>query len=256
MSEFPENDYRNYLAHHGILGMRWGVRRYQNKDGSLTSRGKQHYSMSDRGQELQLRIAEKSDLLDSARTEKEAKRIQKSIDKDFKELNKLSKSEEKGGSQKVKTSVKEKLSDPRTQKALKVAAVVGATALTAYAVSKGASKGSDLIRKAAYNKVMDVQLSKHQESLKNYSKAKSILNSAIQANPNDSNINNLRGIMEDFGKEANKHLDDIDSIRRGLNLGNRAYLNFNEDGSRMSTKDRAKSTYRSAKYLYNSMKRK
>ena len=29
------------LEHHGILGMKWGVRRYQNKDGSLTSTGKE-----------------------------------------------------------------------------------------------------------------------------------------------------------------------------------------------------------------------
>lgn len=38
------NDFSgNYLAHYGILGMKWGVRRYQNADGSLTSAGKERY---------------------------------------------------------------------------------------------------------------------------------------------------------------------------------------------------------------------
>lgn len=30
----------SYLQHHGVLGMKWGVRRYQNADGSLTSAGR------------------------------------------------------------------------------------------------------------------------------------------------------------------------------------------------------------------------
>lgn len=33
----------NYLCHFGILGMRWGVRRYENKDGTLTAAGKRRY---------------------------------------------------------------------------------------------------------------------------------------------------------------------------------------------------------------------
>ncbi len=34
----------NDLTHHGIKGQKWGVRRYQNKDGSLTAAGKKKYS--------------------------------------------------------------------------------------------------------------------------------------------------------------------------------------------------------------------
>lgn len=40
----------NSLCHHGIKGMKWGVRRYQKKDGSLTAAGKKRYSDGDQNE--------------------------------------------------------------------------------------------------------------------------------------------------------------------------------------------------------------
>lgn len=42
-----------WLAHHGILGQKWGVRRFQNKDGSYTSAGKKRYSRDSKAEEIE-----------------------------------------------------------------------------------------------------------------------------------------------------------------------------------------------------------
>ena len=54
------------LAHHGILGMKWGVRRYTNPDGSLTEEGKIRYGSASKDEMLR-------DLNRMQATEKKAK---------------------------------------------------------------------------------------------------------------------------------------------------------------------------------------
>lgn len=50
MSDFYKGYYEDHcFAHHGILGQKWGVRRFQNKDGSLTSEGKSRYKKDENG---------------------------------------------------------------------------------------------------------------------------------------------------------------------------------------------------------------
>ena len=44
-----ESIFSDELQHHGILGQKWGIRRYQNADGSLTAAGKRRYGANKGG---------------------------------------------------------------------------------------------------------------------------------------------------------------------------------------------------------------
>lgn len=46
--EAQEPEENESLSHHGVNGMHWGVRRYQNKDGSLTPEGRRHWGIGDK----------------------------------------------------------------------------------------------------------------------------------------------------------------------------------------------------------------
>lgn len=61
------------LQHHGILGQHWGLRRFQNSDGSLTPRG-------------QARIDKKDDKWASTKGEKIKEKVQKSVSKNMDEF--------------------------------------------------------------------------------------------------------------------------------------------------------------------------
>ena len=48
------------LQHYGIRGMKWGVRRFQQKDGSLTSQGRKRYGGEDGPERKKLPAAGKA----------------------------------------------------------------------------------------------------------------------------------------------------------------------------------------------------
>ena len=60
----------NYLEHHGIKGQRWGVRRYQNYDGSYTKAGLTRYQkkMNKRKSRIDKMVAEGKQLNDMGET--------------------------------------------------------------------------------------------------------------------------------------------------------------------------------------------
>ena len=87
----------NELMHWGIKGMKWGVRRYQNKDGSLTPAGKKRYDKEmaklkeeEKIAKNKLRTQAKLNKLDEKRKEIEALKSGKPIAKRTKQHSKPS----------------------------------------------------------------------------------------------------------------------------------------------------------------------
>ena len=70
------NPYSTELYHHGIMGMKWGVRRYQNPDGSLTKAGEKRYATNldvndtTRTNVAKIRLGEARKRLDTAKINK------------------------------------------------------------------------------------------------------------------------------------------------------------------------------------------
>lgn len=68
-----DNRYASYLAHWGIKGQQWGVRRYQYEDGGLTPEGLERYRYSNRANSrLERKIIRKMDRNESKRQAYEA----------------------------------------------------------------------------------------------------------------------------------------------------------------------------------------
>lgn len=156
-----------YLAHHGIKGMKWGVRRFENEDGTLTEAGKKRYYNSD-GSLTKKGIKEIPNTNYSDEQQKRDQSIygKKGVRRINAELNRGNMISGARSLEAQRVEKKEK-AKKTAEKALKIGAGITATAVTVlyaipstrksleHAIYKGINKASNAFDKIKNKKVDD-----------------------------------------------------------------------------------------------------
>lgn len=144
------------LEHHGILGQKWGVRRFEKAGGGLTAAGKARYQTDSNGNYKKVTVKTTSDAYarykksiksadkaeskynansDNAKALSDWNRYLKDADAAKKEFTRSDKKQYKADKKAEKAANHKGLSD-KQKKALKIGAAVTATALASYGVYK------------------------------------------------------------------------------------------------------------------------
>ena len=169
-----------YLAHHGTKGQRWGERRFQNYDGSLTAAGKLRYSVGNGERSIRKKVDTKSASKLKKQKAKEAAKLERLKIKGAAKNEKHKEKLEKKKSHMTNKEYVKTLSDEKL-KAINNRDIAENTWLKNHPEKKTVGRYiADDLLKPAFEKAMKEQVNNYVSKFVNYSTKKvvdSILNS-------------------------------------------------------------------------------
>lgn len=248
MAYYAVDGYGNELYHHGVKGMKWGVRRYQNKDGTRTALGRRLDAMREYGSSIS--NAKKAKRSRDRKIQSDYDRAERDIEKGYKRGQLLSEADQKredaadkratkewdnsskqykkdkaAAKARYKQTIRDIKNDPeykrKTETAKKVAigaAVVAGVALAAYGGYKiSKSEGFNKAMANRYLSKADKAINSSKTASRNateFGRRSRGFRSAMQYSNNPDTIMKMHVRANANAKASNAYRSDADRYRR------------------------------------------
>lgn len=181
------------LYHHGVTGMKWGIRRYQNKDGSLTTAGKRRYGTKANFEKVQRakKAAEKASSPAAKARAKANARTEEEVQKYL----------EKAGKKKVDTNEAKK---PEVEE--KVNKVLGKTEEPKKTIAKSKKSETEAPKKKSVKDMTDEELKAEIDRLDLESRYRKALNDSMAATQTKKETSKGKKFVKDIFESAGKNI--------------------------------------------------